>query len=691
MRQAHVLRSVKTLTIAALIAIFLACFWGQQIRAQESSSPDLSQKIDTLTNLLNDPQIKAALARSGTAEPPPPADDMKGMENAMDGWVGRITTHLDDVAAAAHNLGPDLGRLSQRLVAISGHFVWIKMWALAALTIGLAFGIEALCRRHMAKAMHVRATPHMSDRELHYAVPAFTFCVAVVILFFVMPWQASMISFARPILLAAIFLRLVYWLTRLSGRTADVAVNPQFTTFWQNRVILISWILAIAYVLGRAFTLLDAPVSTLGLLRYASGLLILLIAAVSIWTSPGKYPDHPAEHYVPRVLLTIWLVMVALFDVLGTAVMFYVAVLAVLLPIALRITTRIIHAVFADPTLEGPQAKRHGMLLVLAERSMRALLIGAAALWATWRLKRDTSSLSAVSPDSMDRITHAMLNFVVIAVLADLAWHILKSFVESRIETSGEAGNGRLRTLLPIFRSMAGVLILGISVMMVLSSAGIEIAPLLAGAGIFGVAIGFGSQTLVKDVISGIFYMLDDAFRVGEYIQSGSYKGVVEGFSLRSVRLRHHRGPVYTVPFGSLGAIQNMSRDWSKDKFLITVPYDTDIEKVRKLVKKVGETLLADPEVGPLFLQPIKMKGVESFGEYGISLGVAMIVKPTPLLSMIRRRAYMMIRQSFRENGVEFAVPTVNVAGTTDSDAEAAASAYAVKKNQMAKLDPPAP
>ena len=85
--------------------------------------------------------------------------------------------------------------------------------------------------------------------------------------------------------------------------------------------------------------------------------------------------------------------------------------------------------------------------------------------------------------------------------------------------------------------------------MMALAALGVEIGPLIAGAGVLGVAIGFGAQTFVNDVIAGMFYLLDDAFRVGEYIQSGNYKGTVEGFSIRSVRLRHHRGPVFTVPF----------------------------------------------------------------------------------------------------------------------------------------------
>ena len=118
---------------------------------------------------------------------------------------------------------------------------------------------------------------------------------------------------------------------------------------------------------------------------------------------------------------------------------------------------------------------------------------------------------------------------------------------------------------------------------MTLSAMGVAIGPLLAGASVIGVAIGFGAQTLVKDVLSGVFYLLDDAFRVGEYIQSGDYKGTVEGFTLRSIRLRHHRGPVYTVPFGSLGAIENLSRDWVLEKIVIAVDFDTDLMKVKEL------------------------------------------------------------------------------------------------------------
>ena len=156
-----------------------------------------------------------------------------------------------------------------------------------------------------------------------------------------------------------------------------------------------------------------------------------------------------------------------------------------------------------------------------------------------------------------------------------------------------------MRTLLPILRNILFIVVSVMAVLMALSAMGVQIAPLIAGAGVVGVAVGFGAQTLVKDVISGIFYLLDDAFRVGEYIISGSYKGTVESFSLRSIKLRHHRGYLYTVPFGSLGAVQNMSRDWVIDKLTLSVTYDTDLDKVKRIIKQVGKELLADPALAP--------------------------------------------------------------------------------------------
>jgi small-conductance mechanosensitive channel len=266
----------------------------------------------------------------------------------------------------------------------------------------------------------------------------------------------------------------------------------------------------------------------------------------------------------------------------------------------------------------------------------------------------------------------------------------VRSLVDQRLKQIAPAdphepagAKSRLLTLLPLLRVTTAVLLLVLLVLSSLWALGIEITPLLAGAGVVGLAIGFGAQTLVRDIVSGVFYLIDDAFRIGEYIQSGNFKGQVESFSLRSVRLRHHRGPVFTVPFGALGAIQNMSRDWVIDKLTVGITYDSDIEKARKLVKRVGQELAADPELGRHFLEPLKMQGVEQFGDFAIQVRMKMKTRPGEQF-VIRRKAYAMIKKAFDANGIKFAFPTVQLAGGGEAGAAAAAQ-------QVLERDPSRP
>jgi small-conductance mechanosensitive channel len=137
------------------------------------------------------------------------------------------------------------------------------------------------------------------------------------------------------------------------------------------------------------------------------------------------------------------------------------------------------------------------------------------------------------------------------------------------------------------------------------------------------------------------------------------------------VKLRHHRGPVYTVPFGELGAVQNMSRDWVIDKFEFSVPYDTDLEKARKLIKKIGQDMSADPEFAANIIEPLKMQGVEQFGEYAIQIRCKMTTRPGEQF-VIRRKALARIKQCFDENGIAFAMPMVQVAGGEEAGPAAA-------------------
>ena len=235
---------------------------------------------------------------------------------------------------------------------------------------------------------------------------------------------------------------------------------------------------------------------------------------------------------------------------------------------------------------------------------------------------------------------------------------------EASEDGMGKPGS-RIATLIPVVRSFLFVTILAISAMTALASLGVNIGPLLAGAGVLGLAIGFGAQTLVKDVITGLFFLLEDAFRKGEYIETDAGKGAVEKISMRSVQLRHHRGPLYTIAFGQMGNVVNHSRDWVKIKFELRVPFDTDLELVRKVIKRVGQEIQDDPELGPKILEPVKSQGVTQVDDSGFLIGVKFITQPGEQF-MVRREAYARIKQAFVQNGIEFASRRV----TVDSDAE---------------------
>ena len=195
---------------------------------------------------------------------------------------------------------------------------------------------------------------------------------------------------------------------------------------------------------------------------------------------------------------------------------------------------------------------------------------------------------------------------------------------------------------------------------MALSALGVEIGPLIAGAGVVGVAIGFGAQTVVKDVISGC--SICSTTPSGS--ASTSRAGATRARSKASACARSSSGTNaghFTVPFGELGAIQNMSRDWVIEKLKVGVTYDTDLDKAKMLIKQIGKELAQDPEFAPHILQPLKMQGVEQFGDFAIQISMKMMTRPGEQF-VIRRRAYAMIKKAFEDDDIN-SVPDGSRAG----------------------------
>jgi small-conductance mechanosensitive channel len=449
---------------------------------------------------------------------------------------------------------------------------------------------------------------------------------------------------------------------------------------------LAGWInLGWAIARGLAAFVIAAGVALLlcGVLRDLAGFLKRRHGGSAADGAPGATEAIEAGYRLAVVAVVVgaaWLLAGYYLRTPGATAAFWIIAAAAALPFVLQpVQTLVAWFLHIDP-----ERRPDGSISIPAicvDRGIRALLVIGTVLALAWALEFDLVAL-ATGDSLLTRLVRGAFNIAVIALVADFVWHLARTAIDSRLQTEEEGPietdearrRARLRTLLPILRNVLLVLIAVTAVLMALSSMGVQIGPLLAGAGVVGIAVGFGAQTLVRDIFAGVFYLLDDAFRVGEYIQSGSYKGTVEAFSLRSVKIRHHRGSLFTVPFGELGAIQNMSRDWVIDKLSISVTYDTDLAKVKKVIKEVSKEIMAEPELAASIIEPLKMQGVEQFGEFAIEIRMKMMTKPGEQF-VIRRRAYALIKQAFAANGIEFAFPTVTVAGGGEAGAAVAQQA----------------
>ncbi|MEM1075008.1 MAG: mechanosensitive ion channel domain-containing protein [Pseudomonadota bacterium] len=225
----------------------------------------------------------------------------------------------------------------------------------------------------------------------------------------------------------------------------------------------------------------------------------------------------------------------------------------------------------------------------------------------------------------------------------------------------GGGGGSRLSTVLPLVLATSRGLIVVVFGLLAIGNLGIDITPLLAGAGIAGLAIGFGAQKLVTDVVSGVFFLIDDAFRVGEYVEIEGTMGAVEKISIRSMQLRHHRGPVHTIPYGEIPKLTNYSRDWVIMKLKFTVQFDTDPNKVKKVFKKIGAEMMADELYKDDFLQPFKSQGVFDIDDVGMVMRGKFMAKPGKQF-MIRKEIYNRVKAEFEANDISFARREVRVA-----------------------------
>ncbi|TVQ55790.1 MAG: mechanosensitive ion channel family protein [Rhodobacteraceae bacterium] len=515
---------------------------------------------------------------------------------------------------------------------------------------------------------------------------------AVVVFRAVAPAEAALAAYARAMLTVVAFNRVLYVvLTAItapgdSGRrllaiddeaARRLATAALWTITGLSAVGVLRGTLDVAAGVGPATVLARlALIAVSGLigvgffLRCAAPVRALLVRQL------GPDPDSAAGWkrllaerwslgYIGLVLLDAGLKATGVLGLLGDGAMRgagHAVAILVLVPLAVA-GLRVWRAEATAATGEEDPV-RGGAVCGFAALAEGAIIVAAATLiLRAWGI----DPFAPTAESALALVASRLVVAAVVLVAGFALWRAAAALMAARgdaaapdISDEERQSRQRLGTILPVIRGFVLAVIGVVTVMTALSYLGLNIGPLIASAGVVGLAIGFGAQRLVADVISGLLYLYEDAFRIGEYIEVQGGKGRVERISIRSVRLRHPRGPVYTIPFSSMGTVQNHARDFATMKFSFQVPAGTDLEKVRKLVKKAGEKMMEDPEVAPHIIEPLKSQGAVAISGPAYTIGIKFTAKPGEQFA-VRRRAFIAVSQALQENGIALYTPKLTL------------------------------
>lgn len=278
------------------------------------------------------------------------------------------------------------------------------------------------------------------------------------------------------------------------------------------------------------------------------------------------------------------------------------------------------------------------------------LLIAALLIGINWGMDPQSSAILALVNFK------TLFSIILVILIGIIVWEFIDGSIEYMQVHSTDDKQARMNTLAPIIRNIALVVFMTMFSLILLSELGINVLPLLAGAGILGIAIGFGAQAMVKDFISGFFIIFEDLIQVGDVANLAGHTGVIERLTIRKAQLRDFQGNVYTVPYGEITTITNMTKDFSFYVFDMGVAYREDTDKVIEAMKEVDEVMRADPEYKDFILEPLEVVGVDSFGDSAVVIKAR--VKTLPVKQWFVGRGYnRMFKYKFDELNIEIPFP----------------------------------
>lgn len=643
---------------------------------------------------------------------------------------------LDAVARRIGTVGEDVGTLAGNLVAAQSAAGWLvervrdplaleetlavlKPLALVMLAGYAAFAAVWLLFRGLHRAIGTRTPAHCSGRLLwsllrlviEGAQIAALYATAMTVLTVLDPKFGTRLL-VLVFIHAAVIVRSLMALARvlLAPDNPGLRLLPcsdeaaKLTQRWLRRLVLVPvyayLALQAARLLGLPWGVHDAVLRLIGLYVAVQVIVLILSVREPVGALIRKAGGQRLRLFTVRVsrswhwlaiiyvtlMYAIWALAVegGFLFLLRASVATLVAILIVRYGShGVRKGLRRLERRQADLRQRRPEsALRVGRAMKVLRRLARVLLLLAAVLlllegWNVDAVGWLTSPAGQVLLAGLARITAVVLG-------ALLVWELAGIWIEEQLTDLDRHGRQRIRsararTLLTVGRKAVAIFVVTIAVLLVLSELGVNIGPLLAGAGVVGVAVGFGAQKLVQDVITGAFILMEDVMAVGDVVNVGGQGGLVEAISLRYVRLRDLAGTVHTIPFSSISTVSNLTKDYSYYVFDVSIGYAEDVERVCSVLTDIDAELRRDEKFGPMILEPLEILGVDQFADSAVVVKARTKTQPIQQWN-VGREFNKRLKQRFGELGIEIPFPqrTVHVrapAGTPPDAIRAAAMA----------------
>ena len=680
---------IRAFGILAVLAVLWG--WPAGMAAQEAPAGPDAAELEALAAELKDEAKRAALVRRIEALAAAQRGGEPEAEEAARGPLASVTGSIaafgGDVAGSL-SFAFDPGVFRQWLEQgfddpASGAPLWTVLGQ-ALLVLLAGFVVEIAARRLMAGLRRASERPESggAGERLLAAAVALLLGIVPVAAFAVASFAAVSVA-ALPQTAAELVLAVVY--ASSGARLAMLAVRA-VTEPLDGGAGLLTWlrrlVLAVAYgwLVCEAARIFALPPAPYRLLVDLAGLAVLAVAVSMVLRNRRTVRDRlrgdgggvgarladvwhvVAVAYLAAVFL-VWATAVeGGFAYVGAASAWTVAAAAAARLADLGILRLVDMAarweVRADSRFPGVKARADRYVPVLRKCLRTSVwLIAAVAVLEAWR----APVLDLLAAPAGERIVGALVRIALVLGVFLVLWEALCLAIERYLDARDEDGNpversGRARTLLPLLRRASAVLLLTVGGLTAASELGIDIAPLLAGVGIAGLAIGFGAQTLVKDVITGLFIVMEDQVAVGEYVSVAGHAGIVEGMSIRTIRLRDLSGTVHVVPFGEVGTVENLTRDYSYAVIDAGVGYGEDTDRVSDVLREVAAGMESDGDWRDRVIPPFEVFGVQELGDSAVTVRCRFKTPPMQQWAVAREFRRRM-KKRFDELGIEIPFP----------------------------------